>query len=179
LTELVRKDVGNVGWQRKLAQAQMENARRMLADNQLAAAKDAALAAKEAAGVALAGAPDDVTSQLVVAQSELALGDIAMARGDTEAARTAWSAADTVIGTRTTSSKDPVLVDAWIGARLRLGETEGLAPALDALLRTGYRDPDFVILIGRYGKAPPEPGALEQRIAQLAEQASAPVASRN
>ncbi|MGH8172066.1 MAG: TIR domain-containing protein [Rhodanobacteraceae bacterium] len=174
LSELVRKDVANVVWQRKLAQAQMENARRLLAGREIAAATDAALVAKEAGAAALAGAPDDVTSQLVVAQSDLLHGDIAAALGETESARKAWSAAAAAISARANASKDPALLDAWIGARLRLGEADDLTPELDALLRTGYRDPDFMALIGQYGTSAPERGALQARIGVLAGQASMP-----
>jgi len=179
VSELVHKDGGNVGWQRRLAQAQIENARRLLAEKQLAAAADAANEAKDAAVAALAGARDDVTSQLVVAQMHLLEGDIAEAHGNDALAREAWSSAADMIRARASSSKDPAVLDAWIGTRLRLAETEELAPKLEALMRTGYRDADFIALAEKHAMTLPPPGAVARRIAVLAGTASTTQASRD
>ena len=179
LSELVHKDGSNVGWQRRLAQAQIENARRLLAENQLAGAADAANASNAAAAAAFAGARDDVTSQLVVAQMHLLEGDIAAAQGNDVGARAAWTKAADMIGGRASSSKNPALLDAWISARLRLADTASPGPKLEALLRTGYRDPDFIALVEKHALPLPPSGVIARRIAELAEQASTFQSSRD
>jgi eukaryotic-like serine/threonine-protein kinase len=168
LTQLVRKDGGNVGWKRKLAQAHAENARRLLALGQPAAANEAATSAAAAIGHSVAGAADDLTSKLVAAQIQLVLGDIALAAGNAPDARAHWTAAGTSIGLQARSSRDPSLLDAWIGAQLRLGEgaaAEALAPALS---NAGYREPDFIAMLEKHGIRAPPVAAATQRISQLA-----------
>jgi tetratricopeptide (TPR) repeat protein len=170
LTQLVRKDGGNVGWQRKLAQALLENSRRLLGLNQTAAAKQGAIAAGQGIERAVASAKDDLTSKLVAAQVQLVLGDIAAADGDSPAAQRLWSAARTLLSSMAEASRDPAVLDAWIGVQLRLGATANAFAALPALSNAGYRDPDFIAMLAKYGFPAPPPGVATTRIAQLATQ---------
>jgi len=179
LTQLVRKDGANVGWQRKLAQAQIENAKRLLANSQFAPARDAAASANEAIAHAMSGAPDDVTSQLVSTQALLVRGDIAMAAGDAAKAQDDWMAAKAAIGDTAVASKDPLVLDAWIGVRLRLGETANAGAEAIALAGTGYRDADFVATLEKYGIAPLPIGTVTSRIAELAGDPAATDPARN
>ena len=173
------KDGANVGWQRKLAQAEIENARRLQLLGRPADAKESAVAAQRAVDRAMAGAPDDVTTQLVSVQTQLVLGDIAQANADEPAARTHWTRAKEAVGARAPASKDPVTLDAWIGALLRLGETTQAIASLRVLSSSGYRDPDFISLLTAYGIASPPMSETANRIAQLANKKSASDGSRD
>jgi hypothetical protein len=68
------------------------------------------------------------------------------------------------------ASRDPAVLDAWIGVQLRLGATANASAALPALSNAGYRDPDFIAMLAKYGFPTPPPGAAATRIAQLATQ---------
>lgn len=173
LRQLVAKDPGNVGWQRKFAQAGVENARRLLVQRQLAAAKDAANAANGAAVHAREGAPEDTGGELVVAQVQLVRGDIAAAAGDADAAQTSWSAAVNTARPRAASSRDPAVLDVWSGGLIRLGKASEAAPALAIMSRAGYREPDFMALVTKAGLPYPIDGSVTRRIAQLMDQAPA------
>ena len=170
LTQLVRKDGGNVGWQRKLAQALLENSRRLLALDQATAAKQGAIAAREAIGRAVASAKDDLTAKLVAAQVLLAVGDIAAANGDSTEAQATWTDARTALSQLASASRDPSVLDAWIGAQLRLGDTAKVSGILQTLTNAGYRDPDFIAMLGRFGIPTPPVAAATNRISQLASQ---------
>ena len=166
LGQLVRKDASNVGWQRKLAQAHLENARRLLAMAQTSAAGDALGAAKQALDRALASAPDDLTNQLVGAQLQLTLGDVADASGDAAKAQAAWSAAhDIVVRSPQT---DPSALDVAIGARLRLGADTAAIASAQQLVAMGYREADFLAMLTRRGIEMPEMNPVRDRIALLA-----------
>ncbi|HKE48589.1 MAG TPA: TIR domain-containing protein [Rhodanobacteraceae bacterium] len=167
LGQLVRKDATNVGWQRKLAQAHLENARRLLALAQSPVAGEALGAAKQALDRALAGAADDLTNQLVGAQLQLALGDVADAGGDAAKARAAWSAAGFAMKA---PSQDPAALHVAIGARLRLGEDAEAVASARQLAATGYREADFIAMLARHGVEVPEASPVRERIAQLARQ---------
>ena len=168
LAQLARKDGGNVGWQRKLAQAQAENARRLLALTQVAAANEAAKSAAAAIEHAVAGAADDLSSKLVAAQVQVVLGDVALAAGNPSGAKAHWTAASASLGPRAGSSRDPSLLDVWIGAQLRLGERAAADAVLEMLSNTPYREPDFMTMLEQHGIQAPPAGAASQRISQLA-----------
>jgi tetratricopeptide (TPR) repeat protein len=173
LDYLVGKDPGNVGWQRKLALAQLENARRLLGLKELGAAEQAAAAANTAIAHALKSAADDNANQLVGAQAELVLGDVANAKGDATNARAAWTRGRDSIGEQASKSKDPAMRDAWLSARLRLGtESDGVASA-QALVVSGYRDPDFVALLDRQGIPALDEGTATKRIAEMTSKSAA------
>lgn len=173
LSKLVFKDAANVGWQRKLALAEIEDARRMLWMRSPANAKESAIAAQRAIDRALAGTPDDVTTQLVAEQIQLTLGDVAEANTDFAAARDHWARARESVGSRAATSKDPATLDVWIGALLRLGETERATPALHMLANSGYRDPDFISLLTAHGIEWSPTNEIADRIALLASKKSA------
>ena len=168
LGQLVRKDAGNVGWQRKLAQAHLENARRTLALAQTVPAGDALAAAKRALERALAGAPDDLSNQLVSAQLQLTLGDVAEAAGDSAKARTAWTVARGIAAA--SKQTDPAVLDVAIGARLRLGEGAPAIALAQQLGSTGYREADFVAMLTKRGIDVSAFNPVTDRIAQLARQ---------
>ena len=173
LDYLVGKDPGNVGWQRKLALAQLENARRLLGLKETGAAEQAAVAANAAIARALKSAADDNANQLAGAQAELVLGDILNAKGDATNALAAWTRARDSIGEQASKSKDPSMRDAWLSARLRLGtEADGVASA-QALVMNGYRDPDFVALLDKQGIPALDEGTATKRIAEMTSKSAA------
>jgi tetratricopeptide (TPR) repeat protein len=168
LTGLVRKDGGNVGWQRKLALAYAEDARRALQGDQVVAANDSIRAA--AAALRMAGSQEGLANQLAQAQIQLAAGDIAEAAGDSAKAHAAWTSARDAIASPATNSKDPALLDAWIGIRLRLEESLDVNVEAQTLIGRGYRNPDFIAAMEKYGISIPVRDAPSERIAQLANQ---------
>jgi hypothetical protein len=151
LTQLVSKDRDNVGWQRKLALAHLENAQRLLDLRELAAAREAATAAETAAAAALTRAKDDVANQLASAQVQVTLGDIAEAQGNDVLARIAWARGRDLIDDRAKASRDPAMRQTWLGARLRIGGDAEAIVAAQQLANSGYRDPDFVAVLEAKG----------------------------
>ena len=167
LAQIVSKDRDNVGWQRKLALAHLENAQRLLDLRELAAARAAVTAADTAAAAALARAKDDVANQLSSAQVQLALGDIAEAEGNHVLARTAWARARDLIEDRVKASKDPAMRQAWLSARLRIGGDADAIVAARELANSGYRDPDFVALLEAQGIPIEATNVVTKRIAGI------------
>jgi tetratricopeptide (TPR) repeat protein len=173
LEYLVGKDPSNVGWQRKLALAQAENARRLLGLKEFGSAERAAIAAKAAASRALKSAADDRANSLAGAQTDLILGDVALAKGDTANARAAWTRVNDSIGEEAIKSKDPAMRDAWLGARLRLGTDADAASSAQALVDSGYRDPDFIAMLDTRGIVFLAEGTATKRIAEMTSQSAA------
>ncbi len=150
LTQLVRKDSGNVGWQRALAQAQIENARRLLANDRLEAAKESATAASQAIAHSLASAPEDTTNQLVTAQAWIVRGDVASASGSTDEADAQWASGSAALRSLPATSRNPAVLDALVSVHLRRGESDEVETAIRSLERAGYRDPDFIELLEKH-----------------------------
>jgi tetratricopeptide (TPR) repeat protein len=166
LAELVRKDPSTVGWQRKLAQAQLENAKRLLVETRFSAAGIAAGAASESLRKVKAS-PEDAAAQNLAAQIKLVLGDSAHAQGETERAQSFWKEAAASLGPAATDSKDPILVDTRIRVLLRIGSSETAIPELWELADTGYRDPDLMKDLKKFEVEPPVSAAAD-RIAKVA-----------
>lgn len=172
MRQLVLKDGRNVGWQRKLAQAEIENARRLLGLRRLGAAAEAAAAARKAAQLALASAGEDIGNRLVAAEAALVDGDIADAAGDAKTAAERWTSARAAVGEDALRSKDPAMLDLRVGLALRLGEAASATPVVETLAGIGYRDADFLATLARYGVAEPPASAATNRIAEIADDAS-------
>ncbi|MGA9423246.1 MAG: hypothetical protein WBW61_12860, partial [Rhodanobacteraceae bacterium] len=170
LQQLVAKDHGNVGWLRKLARAEIEDAQRLLAQRQLGAAQDTATMSKALAIRVMKLAPQDINGALDLAQARLVLGDIAAAAGNLPTAQTNWSSAVNALRQRAATAIDPVVLDLWCSALLRLGQLNEASKALAALSRAGYREPDFVAQVTKAGIAYPLDTSASRRIARLIDQ---------
>jgi tetratricopeptide (TPR) repeat protein len=162
---LVRKDATNVGWQRKLALAQLEEGRRRLALGQTSGADEAATAADGA--LAHAGSADDLANEALRADIGTLRGDAAAAHGDAAAARKHWEGARAAIVSQAAATRMPTVLDVWIGLRVRLAD-EGAAAAALTLLDSGYRAPDFVSVLESRQMVVPDKADVSGRIARLA-----------
>jgi len=176
LTLLVAKDSANVGWQRKLAQAQLENAWRLFQLGQLKPAADAVEAAEGALAKAK-GDGGDIATQLVDAHLALIMGDIADAKHDAAGASSRWDRAARA-SRSAEASKDPSAEAAWIRSRLRQGSVDGIGNAAQALANSGYRHADLIADLERFGIDVPAASPTSERIAQLAGEISAQASAR-
>jgi tetratricopeptide (TPR) repeat protein len=182
---LARQDPENVLWARELAEAELEGARRLLAQKRYGEADDLIRAADQRFRPMVKGEPADRTHALVLARIDIVAGDIAGARGDSAAAQGAWQRADTTTRAFANASRDPAWLDTRIGALLRVRDTESAAPLLDQLAAMGYRHPDLTAAAGSRGVAfEPDPEAARRialAVATLADtrSADAPSAGEN
>jgi tetratricopeptide (TPR) repeat protein len=168
LERIVRKDPDNVVWRRKLAQAHIENARRLVASEELSAAYNSAQVAVDVASKALAESKDSYDARLVATQAQLALGDAAWAMKDETMARSAWNSAYTLARSDAFSSLDPAVRDARIQLELRLGIGQNTSVEARTLMASGYRNPEFLEALRAHGIELPPIDERAQRIADIA-----------
>jgi len=84
---------------------------------------------------------DRVDPRINVANADLALGD-AVARTDPALAEKSWRSAATLMEPYVSRS-DPKLGAVYAQAMIRLGRRAEVTAVIDAVHRTGYRQPDF------------------------------------
>jgi tetratricopeptide (TPR) repeat protein len=169
LRRIVQRDPGNVVLRRKLATAEIENSRRLVALNQAAAGSAAARSAVDIASKVFAENKDSRDARLALAKAELAYGDAAAAIQDEKAARSAWSAAYALVESDALSSADPAVLDARIQLELRLGNDKDTAAQAQALIASGYREPEFIAALRAHGIELPPADERAQRIASIAD----------
>ncbi len=179
LRALARQDPENVLWARELAEAELEGARRLLAQKRYAEADDLIRAADRGFRPMVKGEPADRTHALVLARIDIVAGDIAGARGEAAAADAAWQRAEATTRQFAGASRDPSWIDTRIGALLRTRDVAGAGSLLDQLAAMGYRHPDLVAIAATHGIAF-EPDAEASRrialaVATLAEARSADI----
>jgi tetratricopeptide (TPR) repeat protein len=148
---LVRQDPQNVIWARELAEAEVESARRLLAQKRYGEAGDLIRTADQGFRPMVKGEPMDRTHALVLARIDIVAGDIAEARNDPAGALRAWQRADATTREFASSSRDPAWVDTRIGALLRLRDIATAQPLLDQLAAMGYRHPDLTATANAHG----------------------------
>ncbi len=68
--------------------------------------------------------------------------------GSTSEARSDWQRAIDLLGTIAGTSRDPNVIVPWVSAHLLLGDRERVEPDIDWLASIGYREPDFLAIIG-------------------------------
>jgi tetratricopeptide (TPR) repeat protein len=167
LERIVQKAPGNVVWRRKLAQAHIENTRRLVASNDLAAASASARVALDVASRTLAESKDSYDARLVATQAQLAFGDAASATGDKTAARSAWNSAYTLVRSDAFNSLDPAVQDARIQLELRLDVGNDTAVEAETLIASGYREPEFLEALRARGVELPPIDERARRIADV------------
>ena len=162
---LARQDPDNVLWARELAEAELEAARRLLAQKRYAEADDLIHAADQGFRSKIKGDPSDRTHALVLARIDIVAGDIAEARNDAAAADAAWQRADATTRQFAGASRDPSWIDTRIGALLRARDVAGAKLLLDQLAGMGYRHPDLVATATTHGIAFEPDSEAARRIA--------------
>jgi serine/threonine-protein kinase len=149
LRQLLKKDSRAV-WRRDLAVALLRLTRiELQSGNKLAAGA----AAEEALAVSeelVAKQPRDPQSRRNLCEALVAAGWTDDAAGRHERAAQRWQRS---LALSTTPEHDPALAAAHIRAQLALGQREEAGPAVQSLLASGYRDPDFIAAIA--GSHPP------------------------
>ena len=151
LRGLAQQDPENVLWARELAEAELEGARRLLAQRRYAEAVNLIRAADRGFRPMVKGEPADRTHALVLARIDIAAGDIAEARNDMAAAENAWQRAETTTQEFASTSRDPSWIDTRIGALVRVRDIGAARPLLDQLAAMGYRHPDLVATAATHG----------------------------
>jgi tetratricopeptide (TPR) repeat protein len=174
---LARQDPDNVLWARELAEAELEGARRLLAQKRYGEAEDLIRAADQGFRPMVKKDPADRTHALVLARIDIVAGDVAEARGDSAAALAAWQRADASTHALASASRDPAWIDTRIGALLRLHDAASAQSLLAQLAAMGYRHPDLTAAVSARGVAfEPDPEAARRialSVATLAETRSA------
>jgi tetratricopeptide (TPR) repeat protein len=151
LRGLTTKDASNVVWQRKLAQAEAEHARLLLAQRRVREARDEAHAADAIVARSVKEASEDHAATLLMAELQLLVGDAAKADGDDEAARRAWSRAESILAEGTHVLREPGVLDTLVRARLALGRANESREDMQRLATMGYAEPDYVAALRAAG----------------------------
>jgi len=144
LQHLTMRDPNNVAWQKNLAMAQVEDARRLLAAGDGRRARERTEAATAAIAQALKAGTDDWTIGLANAQVALAAGDAAAVVNDSKTATTSWLRGREALSERIEQTRDPSMLDVWLQLGNRLGLPDPATDPRRTLLELGYRDPDFM-----------------------------------
>lgn len=71
--------------------------------------------------------------------------------GSTSGARSDWERAIDLLGTIAVSSRDPNVIVPWVSAHLLLDGRDRVEPEIAWLAGIGYREPDFMALLGQGG----------------------------
>ncbi|MEP7044397.1 MAG: toll/interleukin-1 receptor domain-containing protein [Dokdonella sp.] len=166
LSKLLADAPTDSGLQQSLAQSHLENARLQRAMGHAEAAQGSGESALALAKDALATKADDRGWIVLTAQIETELGQIAAARDDTAAARAHWTRASETIAPIARSSQDPQVLAAWTSSLLLLGDIEAVQPLFARLSMSGYRAPDFIVLMASRKLDYPVNLPLAQRIAE-------------
>lgn len=165
LRVLTGKDASNVVWQRKLAQAEAEHARLLLAQARIREARDEALAADAIVARSVKETSEDHAATLLMAEMQVLVGDAAAVSHDTDAARRAWSRADSILAESTRALREPGALDTLVRARLALGRIDESRDDVQRLSAMGYAQPDYVAALRGAGVDYAENNELLARIA--------------
>jgi tetratricopeptide (TPR) repeat protein len=151
--ELLAKDAGNPGWQRRRAEALLEHARQSLAAGASAPAAAELRQALRLAEPLQAQQPEDRSLLLVAVGAQLELARLEAP----ETAKARLSRALAACDAQQSGRLDPRLRALRAELLLRLGQRDTGATLAQALWRDGYRDAAFATLLREHAIAPPAP----------------------
>lgn len=157
LSELTRQDPSNVGWQRELAEAKIEQAEQFRSADELGQASKQSAQALAILEPQLAQQPND---RATVLASVAALLLAASLDDDHPRAQKLREQALRTISAQVTGQSDPRLLALHIEALLALGQRQKARALLAAIWKTGYRDPAFIALLTRENIDPALPAAI-------------------
>lgn len=146
LDELVARPNARKSWRKDLAIVEMKRARALLALKRNA---QAVRAARHARDELSALGFTDPSSLRHAAEAALTLGEALEATADRKGARVEFESARQILLPLSHSSKDPLFLDIWSRALLRLGRHTDAAVSLDQLDRSGYHNKDLDLLRAR------------------------------
>jgi hypothetical protein len=143
---LARQDPANTGWQRELAEAQLEQAAQSRAANGLDAARTQARAALASLEPLLARQPDDRPTLLATAAARLLLADTVESQNAPAAQRLRGHALNSL---QAPDTGDPRVLALQVEALLALGREDAARPLVERLWKSGYRDPALLAVLQR------------------------------
>jgi tetratricopeptide (TPR) repeat protein len=143
LDELVSRESARKSWRRDLAVVRIARARVLLATGRSAEAVGVSRrASDELSSLAFA----DPLSRRHEAEAAMTFGEALAHRGDAAGAQTQWQRASQILEPLARSSKDPLVLDIWARALLRLGHGTDADAVLNRIDQTGYRNSDLELL---------------------------------